>query len=302
MFRKFIVTDLYSEIGFVLPTQRCFGLGQRNGKFQLDSGTYSFNARSRDESLPEDDGLGGKSGNHIHPFMLCQSGSAKKDFFGMFFASTGPQVFEVVKFYNSTKMVVNYITLGSVLEFYVLLRGSAQEVIARYHSLVGMPMMPPYYALGVFHGSNSYSTWSKIRSVYDNYNGALTGAKQALEGVFVENYNQAPHWSFTVNSDSFPNLGSEVDKIHAANQRVIFGASMALAPDATNFPWFQLAQSSQCLVKSHPTMAIGAVTGILNQVEVQYLDTYNGCYDSFLSTILPQFDSQYSHGLDGIIV
>jgi hypothetical protein len=49
----------------------------------------------------------------------------KKDFFGMFFASNGPQVFEVVKFYNSTQMVVNYITVGGGIEFYVFLRGTA---------------------------------------------------------------------------------------------------------------------------------------------------------------------------------
>lgn len=124
MYRKLVLTDFYSEIGFVLPTQRCFGLGQRNGQFQVNQGTYSFNARAHAESLPTDDGLGGKSGNHIHPFLLCQT-EQKKDFFGMFFASTGPQVFEVVKFYNSTKMVVNYITIGGALEFYVFLRGSA---------------------------------------------------------------------------------------------------------------------------------------------------------------------------------
>lgn len=31
--RKFYFSDKFSEIGFVLPTQRCYGLGQRNGKF-----------------------------------------------------------------------------------------------------------------------------------------------------------------------------------------------------------------------------------------------------------------------------
>ena len=189
MYRKLVVTDYFSEVGLVLPTQRCFGLGQRNGKFQLDQGTYSFNSRARDDGLPQDDGLGGKSGNHIHPFMLCQT-EEKKDFFGVYFASTGPQVFEVIKYYNSTKMVVNYITIRGVMEFYVIMRGTAQEVISRYHTLVGMPMLPPYYALGVFHGSNSYNSWSKVKAVYDNYNGALTGDKQALEGVLVEEFNQ----------------------------------------------------------------------------------------------------------------
>ncbi len=87
-------------------------------------------------------------------------------------------------------MVVNYITLGGVIEFYMIMRGSAQEIISRYHNLVGMPMMPPYYALGVFHGSNSYNTWSQIKSVYDNYNGgSTTQAKIALEGVMVEEFN-----------------------------------------------------------------------------------------------------------------
>lgn len=50
-------------------------------------------------------------------------------------------------------------------------------------------MMPPYYALGVFHGSNSYNSWSKIKAVYDAYNGVTQESKQALEGVFVEDYN-----------------------------------------------------------------------------------------------------------------
>jgi len=36
MYRKLMVSDFYSEIGLVVPTQRCFGLGQRNGKFQVD--------------------------------------------------------------------------------------------------------------------------------------------------------------------------------------------------------------------------------------------------------------------------
>jgi hypothetical protein len=27
MYRKLVVTDFYQEVGFVLPTQRCFGLG-----------------------------------------------------------------------------------------------------------------------------------------------------------------------------------------------------------------------------------------------------------------------------------
>ena len=279
LYRKMVVTDFYSEIGFVLPTQRCFGLGTRNGRFQLDTGTYSFNTRSHEESLAADDGYGGKSSNHIQPFMLCQS-AAKRDFFGMFFASTAPQVFEVVKFTNSSRMVLNYITIGGSLEFYVFMRGSAQEIIQQYHGLIGNPLMPPYYALGVFHGSNTYDQWAKVKAVYDNYNGAA-GPKQALDAVFVEEFNMAPHWSLTVSAQAFPNLGAEVDKIHAGNQRIVFGASLALAADS-NYPWYVQAKQGQCLVKSFSGLANGPLTGILGQTQVQYLDTYSQCFDTWL--------------------
>lgn len=219
----------------------------------------------------------------------------------MFFASTAPQVFEIVKFYNSTKMVLNYITIGGGLEFYVFLRGSAQDIISRYQNLVGMPMMPPYYALGMWHGSNSYSNWGKIRSVYDNYAGALNSRKLALEGVFVENYNQGPHWTFTVNPTSYPNLGSEVDKIHSTNQRVIFGASLALNPDPS-YPWYAQASAAKCLVRSHPDVQVGPLNGLLNQTIVQYLDTYNNCFDTLIAIAVPSFDASAAHGLDGLAV
>ena len=53
-----------------------------------------MHSRARVGPLPSDDGLGGKNGNHIHPFILCQS--KDKDFFGMFFVSNAPQHFEIL--------------------------------------------------------------------------------------------------------------------------------------------------------------------------------------------------------------
>ena len=53
--RKLFVSDKFSEMGFILPTRRCFGLGQRNGQFLLQPGAYDLHARGRDGSLPQDD-------------------------------------------------------------------------------------------------------------------------------------------------------------------------------------------------------------------------------------------------------
>ena len=48
-----------------------------------------MNAKWRGTDFPKDDNLGGKSGNHIHPFVLCQT-STSSEFFGIFFVSTAP--------------------------------------------------------------------------------------------------------------------------------------------------------------------------------------------------------------------
>jgi alpha-glucosidase (family GH31 glycosyl hydrolase) len=68
-----------------------------------------------------------------------------------------------------------------------------------------------------------------------------------LRGVFVEDYNQQSHWTFTVNSQNYPNLAAEVDNIHSRNQKILFGASVALAPD-TSYPAYQNAKNGKCLI------------------------------------------------------
>jgi hypothetical protein len=49
-------------------------------------------------------------------------------------------------------------------------------------------------------------------------------------------------------------------------------------------------------------VAVGSLTGILDQTEVQYLDSFSQCFDSFLATTLPAFDKATAHGLDGLLV
>ena len=49
-------------------------------------------------------------------------------------------------------------------------------------------------------------------------------------------------------------------------------------------------------------MGIGSLTGILDNTFVQYLDSYSGCFDTFLAATLPAFNRDTAHGLDGLIV
>ena len=39
-------------------------------------------------------------------------------------------------------------TIGGILDFYIFMGPTPEEVVQQYSSAVGLPMMPPYWALG----------------------------------------------------------------------------------------------------------------------------------------------------------
>ena len=90
--------------------------------------------------------------------------------------------------------MLNYIQLGGALEVYVFVRGTANEIVKRYHALIGYSAMPPYYALGLFQGGDSYTMESLLTYVLDNY------AKNdlPLEGLIIEQYNDERDRIFTM--------------------------------------------------------------------------------------------------------
>lgn len=130
----------------------------------------------------------------------------------MFFVSNFPQSFEVLKFGSDKRMVLNYIVLGGPIEIYTIMRGKADEIISKYHAMIGFSAMPPYHALGFYQGSNTYTSLKSVQSVVQGFG----DPQVALEGVFINNYNKKPHNTFTV-SDDFKGLSDYVKTLKANN-------------------------------------------------------------------------------------
>jgi alpha-glucosidase (family GH31 glycosyl hydrolase) len=60
-------------------------------------------------------------------------------------------------------MILNYITLGGPIEIYTIMRGKVEDILGKYHGMIGYSTMPPFYALGLFQGSSAYNTLDSVK-------------------------------------------------------------------------------------------------------------------------------------------
>lgn len=112
-----LLLDKYLQMDFVLPSQRIFGLGERNREFRLSEGTWTMWANGRE--TPYDDGSGGLQTYGVHPFVLFQTAN-KGEYAGMYFRNSNGQS-PVIKYKDDGTTLFSYITVGGELEIYFFL-------------------------------------------------------------------------------------------------------------------------------------------------------------------------------------
>ena len=78
----------------------------------------------------------------------------------------------------------------------------AEDVIKKYHQIIGKPALPPFWSLGYFQSAWAYKN-------QDDYQEVVKGYKDAgipLEGVFFDIPYMDSYLNFEVDSKNFPTL------------------------------------------------------------------------------------------------
>jgi len=119
---NFLMLEKYIELDLQLPSQRVYGLGERQREFNLEQGTWTMWANGQE--TPYDDGKGGKQTYGVHPFALVQT-KDPKEFMGIFFRNTNAQS-PVLVFNDDGGSTLSYITTGGSLDIYFFFKGTAK--------------------------------------------------------------------------------------------------------------------------------------------------------------------------------
>lgn len=202
-----IFADQFLQISTRLATTNVYGIGEqrRNFTHDLRTGWERIALWTRDEAPTPKLNLYG-----VHNFMLglFPDGSA----YGLFLLNSNAQ--EVM---TQPTPALTYRTIGGILDFFVFNGPSPSDVIQQYYSLIGHPMMPPYWALGF-----QLSRWGY---------GSLDVVKKTLQRNLAANIPLDVQWNdidymskyrdWTYDQTSYKGLPDFIAQLHAKNMRYV---------------------------------------------------------------------------------
>ena len=193
--------DKYIEMEAVIHSNKLYGLGDSNGHFRLiPSHTYTFwNSRNYTSKY---DTLNSKSS---HPFILAQL--PNNNFMGIYMrTSNAMQVF--YREYREYSILRWQIT-GGTLDYYLFFGGDAHFILKQFHSLIGLPYIPPFWSLGFHYGNSSFLNSQDILNQVNNFQKNLI----PLDSVWTETNINIEDRIFTLNQN-FHDLSKAIATLH----------------------------------------------------------------------------------------
>ena len=112
---------------------------------------------------------------------------------------------------------ISYQVIGGVLDFYIFLGPTPENIVQQYTEAVGRPVMVPYWGLGFQLSRWDYDNLTHVREVVDRNRAA--GIPQDVQYGDID-YMHLKH-GFTYDKVKYEGLPEFVDELHARGQKYI---------------------------------------------------------------------------------
>ncbi|XP_078419908.1 sucrase-isomaltase, intestinal [Cetorhinus maximus] len=214
----FTFTDQFIQISTQLPSQYIYGFGEtehRSFKHDLNWNTWGMFAK--------DQPPGYKMNSYgSQPFYMGLEEN---------FSAHG------VLLLNSNAMDVTlqptpsltYRTIGGILDFYMVLGPTPENVVEQYTTLIGRPVMPPYWALGFQLCRYGYKNTREIEDLYTD----MRNAEIPYDVQYVDIEYMERQLDFTLDVNDFQNLPNLFDKMRSEGMRIIIILDPAISGNET---------------------------------------------------------------------
>ncbi|XP_062955067.1 sucrase-isomaltase, intestinal [Cynocephalus volans] len=203
-----VYSDQYLQISTRLPSEYMYGLGEHvHKRFHHDLFWKTWPIFTRDQ-IPGDsnDNLYG----HQTFFMCIEDTSGKS--FGVFLMNSN-----AMEIFIQPTPIVTYRTTGGILDFYIFLGDTPEQVVQQYQQLIGLPAMPAYWSLGFQLSRWSYNSLDVVREVVQrNREAGIPFDTQVTDIDYMEDKKD-----FTYDQDTFQGLPEFVQDLHDHGQKYV---------------------------------------------------------------------------------
>ncbi|OQR79180.1 maltase-glucoamylase [Tropilaelaps mercedesae] len=249
-----IFSSQFIEVTTLLPSHNVYGLGEHmkaGVKLDLNYRTYPiFNA----ETYPPNGMQGNRHGSHPFYLVIENDGNAH----GVLLLNSNP-----MEIHAQPAPSLTFRTIGGVLDFYIFMGPSPEEVLQQYHTAIGRPFLPPYWAFGFHLGRWGFKSSYYVQTQQE----VMRKFSIPQDGISLDLDVRKMHQSFNVNSnETFSDLSMILSDLRKRDYRIVLTVEPALS---TKHPSFVRALKRHLLVRDSFD---GAVKGLSWAGEVAYPD------------------------------
>uniref|UniRef100_A0A8C2U2X7 alpha-glucosidase n=1 Tax=Coturnix japonica TaxID=93934 RepID=A0A8C2U2X7_COTJA len=194
-------SDQFLQLSIKLPSSNIYGVGEHVHKqYRHDLNWKTWPLFSRDVGPSE-----------VRTYFFCVLFFADK-FWNPNLLCSCALIFAV-----QPAPAVTYRTIGGILDFYVLLGNSPEQVVQEYLQFVGLPMMPSYWSLGFQLSRWNYGSLDEVKAVVErNRLIELPYDAQITDIDYMEEKKD-----FTYDKVLFSDLPNFASYMHQKNQKYI---------------------------------------------------------------------------------
>ncbi|KAM4874064.1 putative maltase-glucoamylase 2 [Thomomys bottae] len=203
-----LLAQQYLQLSFRLPSTNVYGLGEHvHERYRHDLSWKTWPIFTRDTTPTA--GMINLYG--AHTFFLCLEDTSGSSF-GVFLMNSNAMEIAL-----QPAPAITYRTVGGILDFYVFLGDSPEQVVQEYLELVGRPFLPAYWSLGFQLSRRDYGGINGLKEVVNrNREAEIPYDVQYSDIDLMEGKKD-----FTVDNQAYPNISDFATDLHDHGQRYI---------------------------------------------------------------------------------
>ncbi|XP_075413533.1 putative maltase-glucoamylase 2 [Tenrec ecaudatus] len=232
----------YLQLSFRLPSMNVYGLGEHvHQQYRHDMNWKTWPIFTRDAAPVEGINLYG-----AHTFFLCLEDTSGSSF-GVFLLNSNAM--EVTL---QPAPAITYRTTGGILDFYVLLGSTPEQVVQEYLELVGKPFLPPYWSLGFQLSRRNYGGTRGLTEVVNRNRAAQIPYDVQYSDIDYMDENK----DFTYDNRTYSDLPELVNELHRNGQKYIIMMNPGI-PNTSGYQPYEDGRKRRIWVLGNNGPAIG---------------------------------------------